>query len=300
MKRRLLSGLVLATLLAGAALAGAAHAAERWPLEAGEIDLKEFARLVSKATGRTILYGADFSGTVTLELKRTEFTGDELWQLFLSALAQEGWGVVVHGSVVRIAPRRELISQDSPVVVIDGEEPVTSSDELVTATFELNHVNPGEIVLQLSAFVGPEGQVIPLPSQGRLVVVATAANVEKIRLILAKIDVPEKRQEIQVVRLDHADPEDVAQIVDTLLSAYALESGRFTHRQTVGGVIVAPEPRNSVLVIRGEKRDVEAAAQLARVIDQDGDPAVLVRTLQHSDASAMAATLGPLLKKTGR
>jgi len=295
MKRALLAGLLPLLLLTGTA-----RAAERWTVEAGEIDLKDFARQVSEATGRTILFGADFSGTVRLELERRELTGEELWELFLSSLAQEGWGVVVHGSVVRIAPRRDLVSQDNPVVVVDPEESVKSSDELVTATFELNHVNPSEIALHLAAFAGPEGQVIPLPSQGRLVVVTSAANVEKIRQLLAKMDTPEKRQQIEVVRLNRADLEDVAQIVSTLLSTYALDGGRFTPRQAVGGVVVAPEPRSGVLVLRGEKRDVEAAARLARLIDESTDPSVLVQTLQHSDAAAMAAALGPLLKQAGR
>ncbi|MDP8222726.1 MAG: secretin N-terminal domain-containing protein [Candidatus Lernaella stagnicola] len=276
-----------------AVLAVVAVAADGVEIASGTYDLKELTSLVAQTTGRTILYGPDFSGSVRLEIAKPELKPDELWELYLSALAQAGWGVVVHDRVVRIVPQKDLAGESGPVIMA-GEEK-RDDDGMVTALFELNNANPAEIAMKLAPLVGKDGRVIPLPAQGRLVVVASAANVEKVREVLGKLDVPDKRDNIQIVRVKHADLNDTADVVGVLFGRYKVEDGKIRSRQAAGGVIVAVEPRSASLVLRGEKDEVELAARLIHEIDAAGDPIIMIRTLRHASPGEATAVLEKLL-----
>lgn len=275
------------------ALTGAAWAQEA-PLSSGDYDLRDLTTRVSRATGRTILYGPDFTGSVHIDVADPDLSPDALWQLYLSALAEAGWGVVVHGRVVRVAPRDQLATEAGPVLAPGETAP--ANEGMVTATFELNNADPTDIAMRVSPLVGKEGQVIPVVTQGRLIVVASAANVEKIRKLLEKLDVPEQRRQIEVVRPKHADLADLAELISQLFGKYTIEGNQPRYRTAAGGLIVVPEPGRGALVLRGEQRDIDAAVRLIRAIDEAADPLIVIRTLRYADHAKLTATLSDLLK----
>lgn len=275
-------------------LAGNAWAAKQYVIQSSEINLRDFARVVANATGRTILYGPEFNGQAFLEVPKKQVTADELWAMFLSALAQNNWGVVVHGKVVRIVPRQDLSTQDSPVIMADEPKPGMEAEELITATFALNHVDPTEAAMKLAPDVGPEGKIVPLPAQGRLIVVATAANVEKIKTLLETLDRAEKRDTLEVIRVKHADATRLAEILNRVFSTLTYEGGRYQMRDTAGGLVVLPESGTGSVVLRGDERDVKAAVRLAGKLDGATDSIVLIRQLENADVTEMTKLLNQL------
>jgi type II secretory pathway component GspD/PulD (secretin) len=114
--------------------------------------------------------------------------------------------------------------------------------------------------------------------------------------LLAKLDQAERRGALEVIRLKRADAAAVAEILVRLYSSYYNEGGRFTKRDSAGGLVVVPEPRSGSLVFRGDRRDVDTAIKLAQRLDQAEDPAILIRDLDNADAAALAARLQELLK----
>lgn len=286
------AGLRIAILLL--CLTGVAWAAKLYQIQSSEINLRDFARLVSEATGKTILYGPDFNGQAFLEVREKPVTGDVLWSMFLSAIAQNNWGVVVHGQVVRIVPRPDLATQESPVIMAGEAAPGVEGENLVTATFALNNMDPTEVAIQLASDVGPEGKIVPLPSQGRIVIVATAANVEKIKKLLEKLDRADRRETLEVIRVKHIDAQRLAELLQRIFSNFYYESGRYQSRDTTGGLVVLPEGGTQSLVLRGDERDVKAASRLAGKIDGATDPLVLIRQLDNADVVEMTSILNQL------
>jgi general secretion pathway protein D len=288
--RRMLPIVFLLAVLA----AWPAGAADKVELAPGTHDLRDLTLLVSQATGRTVLYGPEFSGQITLEASESVSDPDEIWRIYLSALATKDWAVVMHGGVVRIVKREQMPGESSPVIMV-GEDPATIDEGHVTATFELNNADPTEVAMQLSPLVGKGGQVIPLPNQGRLVVVASAANVEKIRKMLDKIDVEERRRHIEIVRLKHANPTDTRDLITHIFATHGMVEGKMQRRETAGGLIVVPEPRSQSLVLRGQEADVAAAVKLIQAIDGAADPIILIRDLRFAQPDKLGATLNNIL-----
>jgi type II secretory pathway component GspD/PulD (secretin) len=294
-KPRVFAGRLVGLLVVFLCLAVAAEAKQTWTVDSGDLDLKDLTALVATATGRTILYGAEFHGAVHFEAAKRNLTADDLWRLYLSALAKTGWGVVLHGQVARVVSRQELASQDGPVVL--GPSVTKPVDEsLVTAVFELNNTDPMQIASQITPLVGKEGQVVPLPAQGRLLVVATAANIERVRLTLKKLDAPGQRDETQVVRLKRANATAVAEMLARIFATSFYEGGRFQPRQTAGGLTAIPEPRSNAVVLEGDRRDVATAGKLAERVDAAEDPVVLIRNIENADASNLTGILRDLLR----
>jgi type II secretory pathway component GspD/PulD (secretin) len=276
-------------------LAAVAEARQTWTLPSGDVDLKEFTDLTAKATGRTILYGADFKGSVHIDAGKKKVSADDLWKAYLSALAKNGWGVVIHGQVARVAPRQELMTQEGPVVIgpSDGKR---NDDGMLTAVFELNSADPVEISTEITPLVGRDGQVIPLSTQNRVIVVASAANVEKVRVLLKKLDAPTSREQIEVVRLQRANPTALAEMLNQLFSTNYFDGARLQTRASAGGLVAIPEPRTDSLVLRGDRRDVLAAVKLAERIDASGDPVILIRQIQNADAHSLADVLTGIIR----
>lgn len=290
MKRLFAVALLVVVLTAAVQVA----AEEDWTLEPGDIELRALAKKVSEITDRVVIYGSDFSGTVELAPARRKMSKKQVWEYFLSVLASQGYGVVVRGDIAQIVPLSEMATQDQPVLVA-GEQTPEPSDQMVTVTFDLEHAEASAVAMQLSALVGGHGKVIPIPSQNRVVVVDTAANIERLRKLVERLDADGATESIQVVRLKKADAEQMSQLLAKVFTEYRIDGNLVRRRRSAGGLIVVPEPTGQSIVLRGDKRDVDAAVALARKIDAMPDPVVAIQRLQNADPEQSAKLLRDLV-----
>ena len=286
----------LLALIIFLAAAGRAWAADEFSIESGSIDLQELARVVSQSTGRTILYGPDFKGEAELISPGKALTKDQLWEFFLSALAKNGWAVVLHGKVARVVPRPQMAGQDQPVVMSGDQGAVPDSDSQVTVTMELSHSEAGAVAMQVAPLVSPDGRVIPLVSKNQLLISDSAANVEKIRKVVEAIDAKKSTEEIEVIRLRRAKASDLASLLTKIFSDYTIEAKQVRTREKPGRLVVVPEVESSSLVLRGDAADVKAAQKLAAKIDGMGEPGIYIQRLQHLNAAEMAGELKAILR----
>ncbi|HPQ71833.1 MAG TPA: secretin N-terminal domain-containing protein [bacterium] len=272
----------------------AAWADDKWEIEAGTVQLRDFTRKVAQATGRVVIFGADFGGEIELQ-PAGPFNKEQLWNYLLATLDSQGWGVVLQGDIARVVKLDEMATQGVPEVVMT-EPPTPVPAATVTVTFELKHAEAGAIAMQLQRLAGPGGRVVGLPGQNKVVVVDTAANVERMRQVVERLDRAGEAEKIDVVRLRKADPEVMAEILRRVFTDYRIDGAMVRQRNSAGGLIVVTEPHSRTVVLRGNERDVNGAKALATRLDNMDDPVVMLRRLRN----ARTEELGDLLREIVR
>ncbi|HPM76763.1 MAG TPA: secretin N-terminal domain-containing protein [bacterium] len=272
----------------------AAEAEDKWEIEAGTVELRDFTKKVAQATGRVLIFGADFGGEIELQ-PAGPFNKDQLWNYLLATLDSQGWGVVLQGDVARVVKLAEMATQGVPEVVM-SEPPAPVPAATITTTFELKHAEAEMIAAQLQRLAGPAGRVVGLPGQNQVVVVDTAANVERMRLVVERLDRAGETEKLDVVRLRKADPEIMAEILRRVFADYRIDGSLVRQRNGAGGLIVVTEPHSRTVVLRGNERDVNGAKALATRLDNMDDPVIALRRLRQARPEELGDLLRDLLR----
>ena len=166
----------------------------------------------------------------------------------------------------------------------------------MTYTVELQHASAVRVAQQLAPLVGASGRVVPIPQRNALVIVDTQANVNRLRALIARLDVEGAEDTIRVVRLRRADAQLTADLLRRVFADLAVEGGSVRPR---GGaavrLIIVAEPNSNSLVLRGAPADVAGAEAVAQKIDALPDPRVFIVRLQNASADEMAAAVRELV-----
>lgn len=179
-----------------------------------DADISALISTVAEVTGKNFVIDPRVEGRVTV-LSSRPLEKDEVYQVFLSVLKVHGFAAVPSGAVVKIVPE-EAARADSTAVA--GESNITRGDELVTEVMFIEHVSAQQLVPVLRPLVPQQGHLAAYPSSNTLIVSDAAANIERLKAIVHRIDVPTGTG-IEVIRLQHASAAEVVQILESLHSS---------------------------------------------------------------------------------
>src|SRR5262245_5603225 len=189
-------------LLAAALLVGALAVSSRAAPEATvalnfqDVDLPVLARFVSEVTGRNFILDDRVHGKVTI-ISPTRITPDEAYLVFQSVLQVKGFATVPSGSFVKIVPARDARESTVPTGTRRG-------DEVVTRIIALGHADAGKLMPVLQPLVAKDGLLAAYPPTNSLIVIDSAANVERLAGLLHDLDLPASERTLEVVPLHYA------------------------------------------------------------------------------------------------
>ena len=157
---------------------------------------------------------------------------------------------------------------------------------------------------------GTSGSLMAFGSTGHLIVTDTLTNIERVEKILGEVDRPGASRNVDVVRLFHADAEEIARELSLALKG-ATSAGsslsRQVHKVTGGGSLlptdmaVVPVPHANSLVLVGTAVQMAEMKRVVKLIDVESPSAygrlnaIFLKYLSAEDA---AKSLNALLEKT--
>lgn len=151
--------MTLSTLI----LAGLLSSAQLVSLDAKEMDLNDFFRLMGQLANINVVVHPDVQGKVNLTVK------DAPWEQVLDlVLKNQGLGKELEGNMMRIAPLAILEAEYKQRVAI--EEARLSALPLQTRIYVLNYAKAVDVALILSKMVSPRGSVIAYPARNAVIV----------------------------------------------------------------------------------------------------------------------------------
>ncbi len=263
-----------------------------WTPNYKDADILEVIKFIQNATGKTIVIDPRVKGQITI-MSSTAVDRDELYALFLAVLDIHGFTANEVNGVVRIINNKEVRSAPVPF----GDNGRDDSDKYITEVIQLNNVAVTQLLPVIRPLVSQGSHLTSFPPSNVLIIVDIAANVERIKQLVERVDqaaVPET----EIVALDHAEAEELVRIVTQLQRNQepANQAGSGTQLQ-----IVADKRANSV-IITGEQRQRDRVKDLIFRMDQPQPQSgnVQVVYLEYGDAEQVAGVLNEIIQNKAK
>jgi general secretion pathway protein D len=277
--KRALGGLLLGAILTLPALAAPVT------LNLKDADINALVESMSVLTGKNFIVDPRVKGRVTI-ISAKPMDEKELYEVFLAVLGVHGFAAIPGGNVIKIVPAAGAKQENVPTVDRrGGVEP----DQIVTRIIQVQNVSAAQVVPILRPLIPPQGHLAAYTPTNVLIISDTAANVERIASIIARIDLA-SNEEVEIVTLRHATATEIVRVLT------ALEQGksRADPAATVGTPprMVADERTNSIL-LSGDKasrlRLRTLIAHLDTPVDSGGNTQVVY--LRYAKAKDLVTVL---------
>jgi general secretion pathway protein D len=277
------------SVLLGSLLALAAQAAPV-TLNLKDAEINALVESMSVLTGKNFIVDPRVKGRVTI-ISSKPMDERELYEVFLAVLGVHGFAAVPSGNVIKIVPAAGAKQESIPTVDRQkGIEP----DQIVTRVIQVQNVSAAQVVPILRPLIPPQGHLAAYTPTNVLIISDTAANVERIASIIARVDLA-SNEEVEIVPLRHASATDIVRVLTSL------EQGRArADPAAAAGTpprLVADERTNSIL-LSGDKasrlRLRTLISHLDTPVDSGGNTQVVY--LRYAKAKDLVAVLQGVTK----
>ncbi len=293
---------LLLLLLLTAWPGGAALAAEKKDagiaIDFRDVELTDLIQTISEMTGKNFIYDDTVKGKVSI-ISPDRMSPDEAYEAFLSVLSVKGFTIVPSGRTNKIVPIRLAKESNLPSGVR-----VPSGEQYVTQLIRMKYVDANDLANSvLRELVPKTSHVAAYGPSNTLIITDNAANIERLVQIIRQLDVPTTLEQIEIVPLQYAGAEEMAEIITQLLS----RSGSFSVQtrgkkaatpNDVETTRVIPYPRTNSLIVIAAQGELQTIRSLVARLDQsppDDRSYINVYYLENADATTLAATLNEIL-----
>jgi general secretion pathway protein D len=266
--------------------------AQTWTPNFNSTDILEVIRAVQDATGKTIVVDPRVKGQITV-MTDQPVDQDSYYEIFLRALDVNGFTAVERSDgVVTIVPTNQVRSEALPFA--GGRNGV---NKYVTEVIQLHNVAAAQVLPAIRPMVSTgNAQMTAYPPSNVLILVDTAANVERIRQLVERID-QAATPETELVVLEYAEAEEMVRMLREIVR----EEGAGQGATSTQLQLVADTRTNAVLVT-GEQRQRERIKNLIARLDmpqpQTGNSRVIY--LEYASAPNVAERLTNVVRNMAK
>ncbi len=160
-------------------------------------------------------------------------------------------------------------------------------DQIVTITIPLSNANAALVAEQIKPLLDAYGSVTAVPEQNMVIVVETAAQIERISQVIQTID--DRRpvdSSYRLFPLRHAQAETVVNalkgLVGTRVQRIIIDKDgqqRVVEDVDVGGLSIQPDTRTNAVIVVGPESRIETVEELIALLDADESGAIGGRRL---------------------
>jgi general secretion pathway protein D len=179
-----------------------------------EVDVRILIKFMSEATGRNFVLDDRVRGNITIVAPQ-KMSVDEAYAAFQSALHVAGFTTVASGPVIKIVPLQE--AKSSAIETVGPGNISAPSDRIITELFSLKNADAGAMVPLVQELVSPNGVVAAYTATNTLLIVDSAANVDRLRGILDALDVRDPAEQLNVLRLMNRSVTEIAPTLQDVL-----------------------------------------------------------------------------------
>ena len=283
-------------------------------LDFNDVELSVVIDTIAQLTRKNFIYDDRVRGRVTI-VSPSKISVEQAYAVFESVLQVKGFTTVTTpGGVIKVIPIRE--AKESNIETVRDERMTPDSDRFVTRLIPLRYIDAEAITATLKPLVSKDASMVAYPPTNTVILTDSASNIRRILAILDSIDVETYKEELAVIKIEHADATNMAQQLSEIFGAEVSSTSASAARRTrarrtaaqpaaavpsgtplAGAVrILTDERTNSLIVLTSRPRLAEIREVVAKLdIPVQGGGRVHVYYLKHADAEELAATLSSLV-----
>ena len=210
--RRKLVALCSLLILAGAPLKALPQEATSVQVNFEDVDIKDFTKIVSKATGKNIVVPPTLRGKITI-ISPEPIPKRELFNLFVAALDELGYQVVDYGSYAKIVRNREVARESATV----ARGKVDGGDRVLTYIYIPKHLMVVNLQSMVRNMLSGVGRVSFVKDSNALIVTDKEKNIHRLITVLNRLDRAPVKLQIASYHLKNAKAKDVERVLKALL-----------------------------------------------------------------------------------
>ena len=175
---------------------------EKLSLNFQNVEVRRLLQVIGEFTGMNIVVSDTVGGSITLILK------DVPWDQALDIiLQQKGLDMRKNGNVILIAPRDEIATKEK--LEYESKQQIGELEPLRTESFQMNYIKGADVKKLLSdpkqTILSKRGSALLDERSNIMFVQDTAARLEEVREMIAKIDIPVRQVMIEARIVEAGD-----------------------------------------------------------------------------------------------
>ena len=273
--------------------------------------LYDLVKAIGKHTGINFILDNDLRNKRISIIAPSQITVAEAYKAFLSALQVHGYTLVKTGAFWKIQTTEK--SHKDNIEVYSGDY-FPNTDQLITRIIKLKHINAKGFVDSIKFLLSQSEKIKAHESSNSIIVSDYGSVIEKIMKIVYEMDIPGAEEKIEIIPIDHASVQEVAEILETLLSDKTKKprGSRLSNQKGRTNVILSvnsqtastgqvkvskiiSDVRTNSLVVSANKAGLKRVKELIQKIDRRVDPSriggVYVYHVLHGTAEDIYNTL---------
>ncbi len=247
-----------------------------------DLDLMTFIKFMAELTGKNFVVDPKVRGKVTVVSPR-ELNINEAYEVFLSVLELNGWGVVKVGNYYKITSLKS--AKLGTGKVLSGKKIPRGGEDLITQVVPVDFVDASEVVRVIKPLLSNRGMVTLIKNSNMLLIHDTASSLQNIMKIVKVIDGADTEKVVSAMKLKYAMANDVA----TKLDKIAKSRGG-----TYANSVFVPDTRTNKVIVVVNKNILTDIKSIVQEIDQPPPPGgemLRVYRLRYADAESIAKQL---------
>ncbi|ADU96863.1 general secretion pathway protein D [Thermovibrio ammonificans HB-1] len=264
-----------------------------------DVDIKDFTKVVSQATGKNIIVPPTLRGKITI-ISPKPIPKKELFDLFVAALDELGYQVVNYKDYVKIVRNREVARESTTVLTgrVDG------GDIVVTYIYIPRHLYVMNLQGLIRNMLSPVGRVSFVRESNAVVITDKEKNVHRIVKVLSRLDRAPLKLKIASYTFKNAKAQDVVKVLQALLEkGFAFDIAKTFPLPGREYYHFAVDGRTNTLYVVGTPKTIVRVLQLCEKLDRpikvkEGD--IHIIKLNYAFAEDMAKVLDSLFKDTSQ
>ena len=265
-------------------------------LDFKDVELTDLIQTISEMTGKNFVYDDTVKGKVTIISPRG-MSLDEAYQVFLSVLSVKGFTVIPAGKMNKIVRTQEAKENTVPT---GSDAAMSGAEQVVTRLVPLRNIDAASFATSiLTPLIPKSGSVVAYAPSNTLIITDSMANIERLLKIINELDVPGTSSNLDVIFLENAAAEEIAQIGTQVLAqgSVAARKGRPAGAPAPTGKVLA-YPRTNAIIVMAEAEEMETIRALVKSLDrkESADRSnINVYYLENADAESLAKTLNEII-----
>ena len=303
MKKRILTAIVTVCLAFLFLMPGLGYG-KGIVLNFSDVDISTMVKFISDLTGKNFIMDDRVKGKISV-FSPSKLSVEEAFSVFTSVLELKGFTVVQAGRVYKIVPTN--VAKQEGMRLISGKEKAPVNESYVAQVISLDRIPSQDAATFLQPVVSKDGYIASFGPANLLLVVDSALNIQKILDIVKAIDSDMRRDGAELVFLQHAAADNVADVVKEWLFGRDRSTKPGAQATTaqgksggIGGLLV-PDTRLNALIIFGNEKDKAEIKKIIAMIDvppPSSSSKINVYYLENADATEVSKVLEGMIKGT--
>jgi len=290
---------------------------------------------LSEAAGFVVVQETPVTGTISV-VSLQPINADEAVDLLNAVLSEKGYVAIRSERILKIVTRKNAPKKDIPVQMGNDPSRIPKKDGVVTQIIPVRYTDATRLIENIRPLLADEANLSSNESSNAIILTDTQTNIRRITEIIQALDTSIAEEgDVQVFKLQNADANDLAKILNDLYSQTAAtgtasqgespfqrifnqaagggggggtrtnrnrSSSRESQRASLQKKVNAVgDPRTNSLIVTASRDTMSHVAEMIGRLDATADKKqkVFVYPLEYADVNNVAAVLRGIFGKTG-